>query len=253
MRKGVAGVSMVMMMPVVPSRRGTEDVRRSATLALLAGCGLLAAGCSSAGHDQDYAQRLNAYANATQFAPLQAEATNAAAGRLAIRLPKEFRDQIDDRDKGTPPFLRDFPGFVAAYQVQRPVGTTQYPVSLVVGTVPAAERRREDVKQVILEQVRRDESFRKAAWGKPRQVEDVTGQPRTWDVLTLEGEQPFELIDTGSPVEKRRPGVTEIWVSADPKQKACVVLAWRVPDEVAAAVSLATLAPLTARTVSIAD
>jgi hypothetical protein len=228
-------------------------VRRSATLALLAGCGLLAAGCSSAGHDQDYAQRLNAYANATQFAPLQAEATNAAAGRLAIRLPKEFRDQIDDRDKGTPPFLRDFPGFVAAYQVQRPVGTTQYPVSLVVGTVPAAERRREDIKQVILEQVRRDESFRKAAWGKPRQVEDVTGQPRTWDVLTLEGEQPFELIDTGSPVEKRRPGVTEIWVSADPKQKACVVLAWRVPDEVAAAVSLATLAPLTARTVSIAD
>ena len=119
--------------------------------------------------------------------------------------------------------------------------------------MPAAERRREDVKQVILEQVRRDESFRKAAWGKPRQVEDVTGQPRTWDVLTLEGEQPFELIDTGSPVEKRRPGVTEIWVSADPKQKACVVLAWRVPDEVAAAVSLATLAPLTARTVSIAD
>lgn len=246
-------MSMVTMMPVAPPARGTVGWSRAAAPALLAACGLLAAGCSSAGHDRDYAERLQSYARATEFAPLQAQATNAAAGRLAIRLPKEFVDQIDELQEGTPPFLRDFPGFVAAYRGRRTVGTTQYPVSLVVGTVPAAERRREDVKQAILDQVRGDESFRKAAWGKPRQVEDVAGTPRTWDVLTLDGEQPFELIDGGSPVEKRRPGVTEIWVSAEPKQKACVVLAWRVPAEVAAAVPLATLAPLAARTVSIAD
>lgn len=245
-------MSMVTKMPVAPSAGRSAGVRRVATPALIL-CGLIAAGCSSAGHDRDYAERLRAHATASEFAPLQADATNAAGGRLVIRLPREFVKQVDDRQEGTPPFLRDFPGFIAAYSGQRPVGTTQYPVSLIVGTVPAAERRREDVKQSILDQVRADESFRKAAWGKPRQVEDVSGQPRTWDVLTLEGEQPFELVDNNLAVEKRRPGVTEIWVSAEPKQKACVVLAWRVPKEVEQSFAIATLAPLTARTVSVAD
>lgn len=245
-------MSMVTMMPVAPWAGRSAGVRRVATPALIL-CGLIAAGCSSAGHDRDYAERLQAHATASEFAPLQAEATNAAGGRLVIRLPREFVKQIDDRQEGTPPFLRDFPGFIAAYTGQRSVGTTQYPVSLIVGTVPVAERRREDVKQAILEQVRGDESFRKAAWDKPRQVADVSGQPRTWDVLTLDGEQPFELVDNNLSVEKRRPGVTEIWLSAEPKQKACVVLAWRVPQEVAGAFAIATLAPLTARTVSVAD
>ena len=70
-------------------------------------------------------------------------------------------------------------------------------------------------------------------------------------MLTLEGDQPFELVDSGNPVEKRLPGVSEIWVSAEPKQKSCVVLAWRVPAEVAAGIPLASLAPLTARPVPI--
>jgi hypothetical protein len=72
-------------------------------------------------------------------------------------------------------------------------------------------------------------------------------------VLTLDGNQPFDLVDAGSPVEKRQPGITEIWVSAEPRQKSCVVLGWRVPKDVAATVPVAALAPLTARSVQIAE
>lgn len=259
MRKGMANVSMTGMAWLVPYRRGAGNVGTTGTTVVGGGLarfilfGVVCAGCSSGSYDREFAERLRAYGSSAEFAPLKTEATAAATGRFAIRLPKAFTDQIDDQKEATPPFLRDFPGFVAAYRGLFPVGTTQFPVMLVVGDVPAAERRRDDVKKAILEQVRADESFRKAAWGAARQVEDAAGQPRSWDVLTLDGEQPFELVDAGSPVEKRRPGVTEIWVSADPKQKSCVVLAWRVPAEVAAAVPLATLAPLAARTVTIAD
>lgn len=242
MREGLANVSLMRMVPVAPWLR-----------AVLIGWGLACCGCSSAGYDREYAERLRAYGSAAEFAALKPEATSVAGGRLAIRLPKELVDQVDDQKEASPGFLRDLPGFATAYRGRRTVGTTQFPVMLVVGMVPTAERRREEVRQAILEQVRTDESFRKAAWGRQQQVTDATGEQRTWDVLTLAGEQPFELVDNGSPVEKRRPGITEVWVSAEPKQKACIILAWRVPEEVAAAVKLDTLAPLTARSAKLPD
>jgi hypothetical protein len=275
MRQGLAAVSVARIVRVVPTNRprgmvgeggavgdaagesaGRTRLARAANrrLALCAACGLLIGGCSSAGYDREHAERLRAYGGAAEFAPLATEPTPCAGGAATLRLPREFVDQIDDPKLATPPFLRDVPGFAAAYRVMRPVGTTQVPVMLIVWVVPTAERRRDEVKRSILEQVRGDESFDKATWARePRQVQDAAGQARTWDVLTLDGNQPFDLVDAGSPVEKRQPGITEIWVSAEPRQKSCVVLGWRVPKDVAATVPVAALAPLTARSVQIAE
>jgi hypothetical protein len=61
----------------------------------------------------------------------------------------------------------------------------------------------------------------------------VAGGPAIWDVLSLSGQQEFESTVAGNPDYKKWPGRCEIWVSADPKQEACTVLALRVPDDVA--------------------
>ena len=53
--------------------------------------------------------------------------------------------------------------------------------------------------------------------------------------------------------EKRLPGTTEIWLSAEPGQKACVILAWRVPDDVAASLPVPKISQLTARTVRLVE
>jgi hypothetical protein len=52
---------------------------------------------------------------------------------------------------------------------------------------------------------------------------------------------------------KKWDGACEIWVSADPKQEFCVVIAVRVPDDVAGVLEAppAKLAELIARTVTI--
>jgi hypothetical protein len=268
MREALQDVRVVTTVRVVPHFAETGGVDTGTILAsgtrsgvgrcagrflVLAACGLACCGCSSGAYEREYAARLEAYTTGAEFAPLNPEPSGVADGRVTFRLPKQIVDQLPDPKEAAPAFLRDIPGLAAAYRGRLPVGPTQYPVVLLVGAVPPAQRRRDDVKQAILEQVRGDESFRKAAWGKSRQIDDAAGQPRTWDVLTLEGEQSFELLDAGVAVDKRRPGLTEIWVSAEPKQKTCVVLAWRVPEELAATVPLDTLAPLTARTVTIAD
>jgi hypothetical protein len=44
-------------------------------------------------------------------------------------------------------------------------------------------------------------------------------------------------------------GTTEVWLSADPGQKASVILAFRVPEEAAGKLPLPALSTLTARTV----
>ena len=55
--------------------------------------------------------------------------------------------------------------------------------------------------------------------------------------LNLDAEAPgniaFESIVADTPEYKKWPGLCEIWVSADPKQDHCTVLALRVPDEIA--------------------
>ena len=82
---------------------------------------------------------------------------------------------------------------------------------------------------------------------------NVAGGPAVWDVLALKGKQEFESDTAGSVEFKKWDGACEIWVSADPKQEFCVVIAVRVPDDVAEALEAppAKLAELIARTVTI--
>jgi DNA-binding transcriptional regulator YdaS (Cro superfamily) len=212
-------------------------------------------GCTTRPYEQDYQQRVADFRGAAVFAPLAQDPTELANGRVALRLPSALEPiEVDDRTgaRARPPFVRQFPGFVAAYEkvVVMP-GNMQAPVVFTIGAVPVAEQRFSEVESAILEQVRRDESFPKVDWERGRSVEPMAGGPAMWDVLSLSGPQEFDSKPTGEPEIKRWPGRCEIWVSADPKQEVCTVLALRAPDDVAdqLPVTVTELIELAARTV----
>ena len=212
-------------------------------------CGAVS-GCSASAYDAAYAKRLAEYRVAAEFAPLRAEPVALADGRLNLRLPAALVNQLDGQEvtnRSAPPFIREFPGFLTAYEglVETPEG--RFPIVLTVGLVPAGERRKEEVAEAILRQVRREEDFAKASWQKGREVVDLAGGTRKWDVLELEGDQAFEVEKAGVTADKRLPGRTEIWLSAEPTQKASVILAFRAPNDAAGKLPLPATAALTAR------
>jgi hypothetical protein len=211
-------------------------------------------GCASRPYEQDYQQRVADFRGQAVFATLAPDPAEFANGRLKLRLPSILGlPQEDDGTKirARPPFVRDFPGYTAAYEKLLTANNVQLPVVLTVGVVPAVERRHGDVERAILEQVRRDEAFPKVDWERGKAVEPVAGGPAVWDVLSLSGQQEFESTVAGNPDYKKWPGRCEIWVSADPKQEACTVLALRVPDDVAnqLQVPVSEMIELVARTV----
>lgn len=217
-------------------------------------CGL-AVGCSSAAYDREYSGRIQAYRAAGEFAPLRTEPV-AVAGRAELRVPVILATQLDgteDSKRATPPFLREFPGFATAFETLVDSDDGRMPIVLTIGVCPTAERRKEDVADAILRQVRRDEEFGKAAWQKGRELIDTAGAARRWDLLEAVGPQVFQLEKAGVVEEKRLPGRLEVWLSADPGQKSTVILAWRVPEAVAARLPLPEVAALAARTVRLVD
>jgi hypothetical protein len=230
-------------------------MRETAVIRLaIVGMVFLVVGCASRPYEQDYQKRVADYRGQAVFATLSTDPTEFAGGRLRLRLPSILGlPQEDDGTKirARPPFVRDFPGYAAAYEKLLAMNTMQLPAVLTVGVVPATERRHGDVERAILEQVRRDEAFPKADWERGKTVEPVAGGPAMWDVLSLSGQQEFESLVAGNPEYKMWPGRCEIWVSADPKQEACTVLALRVPDDVAnqLPVPVAEMIELVARTV----
>lgn len=244
---------------------GTGDMS-GRTLVLLAATATSFAGCSSSAYDKDLAERVAAYRTAAEFSPLNADPAPLAGGRVLIRVPRLFREEIEKPeqpdqipverkpqiDRATPPFVRDFPGFARAYEVQLDVPGAKMPAVLTVGVVPSAERSREDVEGRLLEQVREVKAFAGASWQKGREITDVKGATRKWDVLTLKGPQAFDRIAANKVQSKSEVGTCEIWVSADAGQEFCTVLCWRFPDQCAPAVKLDELAPLVARAVQIA-
>jgi len=212
-------------------------------------------GCSSGDYDAAYGTRIVGYRTAGEFARLRGTPTTVAE-IAELRLPQVLENQLDPANTATwatPPFVKDFPGLAAAYEGGFSATDGRIPVVLTVGVVPATERRKDDVEEQILRQVRKDEEFVKAAWQKGQEVVDIAGATRKWDVLELKGPQPFQIEKAEVTAEKRLPGTTEIWVSADPGQKACVILAWRVADDVAANLPLLEISPLTARTVRLRE
>ena len=220
-----------------------------------AGLGCLLAGCSSSVYDADLAARVAAYANAAEFSKLLSQPTKLAGGRLEVRVPRLFDTQLDGKEQSArskPPFVREFPGFERGFEKLIDAGGGKRMAAvLTLGSVPAAEQKREDIEALVLKQVQGEESFSKAVWQRGRDLVDEHGETRKWDVLELKGRQPFDRIGSDNKAESTRSeGNCQIWVSAEPKQEHCVVLAWRVPSELAAAVPVGELAQLVARTLA---
>jgi hypothetical protein len=250
MMKGCFRVQCAAVTICNPVTTGTSSMS-GRTMLLLSSAVASLVGCSSSGYDKDLAARIDAYRSAAEFSALNTEPTPLAGGRVLVRAPRLFTAQFDDpekEDRATPPFLRDYPGFQRAFEAQLDVPNAKLPAVLTVGIVPSAERSRDDIEADVLRQVRGEESFRGASWQKGRELPDVAGVTRKWDVLTLKGGQLFDRIIAENTESKRSDGTSQIWVSADPGQEFCTVLAWRVPEEVATAVKLDDLAPLVART-----
>jgi hypothetical protein len=211
-------------------------------------------GCSSGSYDRDYAARVEQYRADSEFAALSAEPTVFADGRVTMRLPVAFSPLDAEAAFPKPPFIRDFPGFAAAYEVKlrKKDGNEIRPV-LTVGVVPTAERRHTDVEQRIQEQARNDVRLDKAEWQRGRPLQPTGSGPAVWDLLTLNGEQDFETAANGALLPLSSPATCEIGVSADPKQEFIAVIALRVPTEVADQLPLppSQLVELMARAVEI--
>ena len=221
---------------------------------LVAMVGVSICGCSSSAYDAAYMKRVADHRVAGEFAALRTAATAVADGRAELRLPTLLVNQLDGSEtpaRSVPPFVREFPGFAAAYEAQVEAADGRFPVVLTVGVVPAAERR--EAAEAILRQVREDEEFKQAQWSKGRELGDESAAIRKWDVLELQGSQPFQVTKADITAEKRLPGTTAVWLSADPGQKACVILAWRVPQDVAKSLPLPAISELTARTVRLPE
>lgn len=212
------------------------------------------AGCSAGRYEADYADRLGEFRDAAVFAALSAETTTVADGRVGLRIPVAFAPVDVDAALAKPPFLRKFPGYVGAYdaRLKKADGGEVRPV-LTLGVVRTADRRPADIEREIREQVKADIMLDAADWRRDARVEPTAGGPATWNTLSISGEQEFEAVAQGNLLPLRFPGTCEIWVSAEPKQEFCVVMAIRVPAEVAGQLGMspAELVALVARTVEI--
>lgn len=210
-------------------------------------------GCWSAGYDKAYEASLDRYQAEAEFASLHAQPIAFLEEQMQVRVPKVFVKQLDGTESpphSTPPFVRNFPGFLTAFEASINAVNIQSLALLTLGAVPAAEQTHEDVAATILTQVQEDESFPQVKW-EPRDVQSQAGTTEKWNVLELRGPQLFDQIVAGNPESKRSAGVCAIWVSAQPRQSFCTVIACRAPDGISAAVPVAKLAELVARTVEV--
>jgi len=217
----------------------------------------LLAGCGSGRYDQAFEERLGVYRDEASLAALQrSPITIGEAKRVRMRVPKQFDELAGEgAAEAQRPFLKDFPGFVQAYTsgTGLTVGGEEVKPTLTVGVQPTARGQSDVVRTAILAQVRADDALGTKAEWEPRTVAAVAGGLRGWQRLVAAGDQFFDSVKAGNQEWKPRPGLAEIWVSAEPEQEFCVVFALRVPEEAAGLLSppLSEMAELIARTVEI--
>jgi hypothetical protein len=230
---------------------------------------LLAAGCSSAGYDADYAKQVETYRAEAPFAYL-VRTPESIGGKLDLRLPRGFdavprRQQKSDETTGEmrdvpidpsrlrPPFVDQFPGYIDTVERSLTVDNAEYFASVAIGSVPGDGGQVAAIESAILRQVRADDAFKGGdqTW-ESREVQPIAGGPAAWRVLSLEGPQIFEGIVATMPEFKRQPGRCEIWLSADPDQKTTAVIVWRCPNVAAELLDVPVnrFAELVARTVA---
>lgn len=228
---------------------------------------LLAAGCSAARYDADYAKALDKHRSEAPFAVLQTMPVEFAAGRMTARMPQGFGAVLAEAggDPGQPAprlepsrlrpaFLDDLAGYEGTFERRLAADAAELPASLAVWSLPAADGSRAALEKSLLDKARGDEAFQKteSAWAD-RQVVPRAGGPAGWRVLSLTGPQLFESVVAGNQEYKRWDATCELWLGADPASDSRVLLVWRVPAPVAGQlpVPLAELAETVARTVAI--
>lgn len=236
---------------------------------------LLFAGCHD--YEREFTERIEAFRQDAEFAPLFASAVSLDGGRLSLRTPKllgstPLREDSPDPElkqaatsggpprpidprRIKPPFLQNFPGFIEAYEALIPVAgqpNRKMFAVLSLGVVPLKGQDAE-VAGTILEQVRGIPAFANADWTVEEVSAPAEGGPTRWQVLDLTGEQLFDLVEGAASEFKPMPGRCLVWLSDEPGQPAAAVLAWRIPDELAGQVKLDQLAPLVARTVRLTE
>jgi hypothetical protein len=212
-------------------------------------CLLALAGCLAGSYNDAHSKSLTRYREAVELQRLHREPKVLAGGRLRVQVPKLFTAEIADK----PPLLDDLPGFCVTLQelLAAGGGGEKMPVTLSVWAPADEAGGLEDVKKRISDKIKalKDPAFTAAAWGT---VDIPQAKPSSWAVMTAQGQQPFERLAAGEKgvrETKSTEGTTKVWLGADPDSKVCTVLMWRVPQELAAAVSLDDLAALVARTV----
>ena len=237
------------------------------TAGILLAVAVLAAGCSVGRYDADYAEAVAAFEERAPFAVLRADPAKVGSGSFMLRLPAGFLPLSPppppaegqpaarlDPSRLRPPFLPDFPGYDQTFERRFVVGNVEYPWSLAIGVIPSATQPRRQVEALLADKARADESFagQKPAW-EDREVVAVEGGPTAWRVLSLPGQQVFETVVAGNEEHKRRAGVCEFWLAADPDCDQQLLLAWRYPDEVVELMPVTPpqLAKTVARTVAV--
>lgn len=231
---------------------------------------LLAAGCSAARYDAEFAKQAETYRAEAPFSYL-VRAPESVGGKVELRLPKEFatvprrqrkldettgeeKDAPTDPSRLRPPFLDQFPGYLDTYERRLTVDNAEYAVSIAIGAVPGDGKQVGAIETAILRQAQDDDAFKDGgqAW-ESRDVLPIAGGPAAWRVLNLRGPQIFEGIVATMPEYKRQPGVCEIWLSADPEQETTTIIVWRCPDAIAGSLEtpVPRFAELVARTVTV--
>lgn len=196
---------------------------------------LAVAGCGVSAYDADYKARVAEFVVDAEFAGLDPTPREFADGRVRVHLPVKF-DPVQD-DTSLPvslSFLRtleeatafNLPLFTANNLERRPV--------VIVAAVPTSRRKPDDLKREISGWIELEGAFRGRSW-ETRTVVPAKGGPDAWSVLSLDGEQNFEATKQGVDglVDLSLQGSGSLWLSAAPERDYCVIVAVRIPDEVA--------------------
>lgn len=223
-------------------------LRRSIPLAAAAAGLITLTGCLSGSYDAAHTASLARYREAGDFQRLHAEPKPLAGGRLRMRVPKLFTKEVTDK----PELLADLPGFAVTLQEALPLGDGGKMTAALSVWAPVDDASGlEEVKKKIVTaiQQQKDPGFKNASWAN---VDEARGGPSSWSVMSLDGQQPFERFGAGEQGVreiKSTDGTTRIWVAADPTNKVCAVLMWRVPQELSATIPVDDVASLVARTI----
>jgi hypothetical protein len=255
------------------SRRSLYAVWFSAGLLISLACCLSAtAGCGTSVYAEKFNKRLDELKITSAFAELRQPTDDLP---INFRIPRIFTEAYDrnsahpldaqsgqpkrvHRDRVAPPFMQEFPGLRAMYQVELdepppPQNRVQtLPVYCYLGEGATASVKGKFPYDVWLAQIRsglHDPDIKGWETVEVNTPEvNAAGQVKklTWKRLVAKGKQEFDMVDFSTREFKTVDGYFELWVYETPDWTA--VLGWRAPQSIVERIHLSELAKLTAGT-----